>query len=228
MRYALSFSGGKDSTLALDRARRDGLDIAFLFNIYERSSGRVRFHGVRASLIASQADSLGIPLIQDATHPDDYETVLLRILDRLRDEDIGGIIFGNIHLADIRAWYEDRVTARGFRHIEPLWGERPVDLVRETVDRGYEATLVSIDLARTPSDWLGRRIDLAFIDDLDRHSDIDPCGERGEYHTFVAAGPLFDRPLHVQLGRRIEMEGHAMLEVMGGDSLAPVAVAEER
>src|SRR5437588_7005802 len=120
-KYALSFSGGKDSMLALDRALRQRFDIHRLFNIYEGSSGRVRFHGIRAHLIGAQADSIGIPLLQDSTHPDDYEAVFLRVLDRLQEEGIGGIIFGNIHLADIRAWYEERVTARGFEHVEPLW-----------------------------------------------------------------------------------------------------------
>ena len=82
MRYALSWSGGKDSTLALDRARRAGLDVACLFNIYEGSSGRVRFHGVRAELIAAQASALGLPLLAAHTHPDDYETVFLRLIDQ--------------------------------------------------------------------------------------------------------------------------------------------------
>jgi uncharacterized protein (TIGR00290 family) len=213
MRYALGFSGGKDSTLALDRATQRGLDIACLFNIYEGVSGRVRFHGTRAPLIAAQAQSLGIPLRQDFTHPDDYEAVFLRALDGLKADGIGGIAFGNIHLADIRAWYEERVRARGFEYVEPLWGDAPQDLVREFIDRGYDARLVSIDLARMPRDWLGRRLDAAFLADLAAHPEIDPCGERGEYHTFVEGGPLFRRPIAVETGPAVEMEGHALLEM---------------
>ncbi len=213
MRYAVSFSGGKDSMLALDRARRDGLDVAYLFNIYEGVSGRVRFHGTRAPLIAAQAASLGIPLVQESTHPDDYETVFLRVLDRLQAEGIDGIIFGNIHLADIRAWYEERVTARGLQHVEPLWLTPGVELLREFVARGYSSRIVSIDLARAPSDWLGRLINASFIDDVLAHPDIDPCGERGEYHSFVESGPLFRSPLQTDIGTRVEMEGHALLEL---------------
>lgn len=213
MRYALSFSGGKDSTLALDRAVRGGLEIACLFNIYEGVSGRVRFHGTRAPLIAAQAEALGLPLVQAFTHPDDYETVFLRLLDQLKEDGITGIAFGNVHLADIRAWYEERVVARGFEHLEPLWGDAPFDLVREFVDRGYRARLVSIDLARTPRDWLGRWIDAAFLADLAVHPEIDPCGERGEYHTFVESGPLFRQPVVVETGPTVEMEGHALLEM---------------
>jgi uncharacterized protein (TIGR00290 family) len=227
MRYALSFSGGKDSMLALDRARRQGLDVACLFNIFEGSSGRVRFHGVRAELIQRQAGALGLPLIQASTHPDDYETVLLRILDQLRADGIGGIVFGNIHLSDIRAWYEERTIARGFQHVEPLWGNPGTQIVREVIDRGYRAHLVSIDLARTPRDWLGRPLDDAFLADLARHPDIDPCGERGEYHTFVSAGPLFFAPIALEFGSSIEMEGHALLELQPMTQPTPSRAASE-
>lgn len=213
MRYALSFSGGKDSTLALDRAVSQGLDIAYLFNIFEGSSERVRFHGIRAPLIAAQARELGIELIQDSTHPDDYEAVLLRVLRRLQRDGIGGIIFGNIHLADIRAWYEERVTALGFSYLEPLWGTPGPELLREFVERGYIARIVSIDLARTPEAWLGRTLDQSFIADVGGFPEIDPCGERGEYHTFVENGPLFGHPLTIDTGERVHMEGHALLEV---------------
>ena len=213
MRYALSWSGGKDSTLALDRARRAGLDVACLFNIYERSSGRVRFHGVRAELIAAQANALGLPLVAAHTHPDDYETVFLRLLDQFRSEGIGGVMFGNIHLADIRAWYEERTTSRGFAHTEPLWGEAPGDLIREFVARGYLARIVSIDLARARPEWLGATLDLDLIHSIEAEPAVDVCGERGEYHTFVSAGPLFQRPVPVQPGEAIEMEGHRSIDL---------------
>ncbi|HEX6509373.1 MAG TPA: diphthine--ammonia ligase [Chloroflexota bacterium] len=216
MRYALSFSGGKDSMLALHRAVNAGYDVACLFNIYEGSSGRVRFHGIRAPLIAAQAAAIDIPLVQDHTHPDDYETVFLRLLDRLRDEGIRGIIFGNIHLADLRAWYEERVTGRGLEHVEPLWEDPPATLVREVIDRGYRPRLVSVDLARTPEAWLGRVLDHALLDEMAAYPEIDACGECGEYHTFVESGPLFRRPLDLVWGARVEMEGHALIDATLG------------
>lgn len=216
MRYALSFSGGKDSMLALDRAIRQGLDVACLFNIYEGSSGRVRFHGIRAPLIAAQAEAIGIPLVQDSTHPDDYETVFLRTLERLREEGIGGIIFGNIHLADIRAWYEERVTGMDFQHVEPLWGEPGLVLAREVIERGYSPVVVSVDLARAPASWLGRTLDLDLLRDIEARPEIDPAGERGEYHTFVAGGPHFRHALDIRIGEQVEMEGHGLIEVTRG------------
>jgi diphthine-ammonia ligase len=213
MRYALSFSGGKDSTLALHRVRSEGYDVACLFNIFEGSSGRVRFHGTRSSLIAAQAASVGIPLLQDSTHPDDYETVLLRVLDRLQGDGIGGIVFGNLHLPDIRAWYEERVTARGLQHVEPLWLEPGRTLLEEFVELGFRARIVSVDLKITPEAWLGRIIDRAFIEDVASRPSIDPSGERGEYHTFVESGPLFQNPFLTRPGERVEMEGHALLDM---------------
>ena len=100
--YALAWSGGKDSTLALDRAVRDGLDVRFLFNIIHGDSGRVRFHGVRAAMIAHQVRALGRELVQPVTTPAGFEEAFLRGLDELRGRGVSGIIFGNIHLADVR------------------------------------------------------------------------------------------------------------------------------
>src|SRR3954468_17446829 len=109
MPYALMSSGGKDSTLALDRAQRQGLEVSFLANIYEGSTGRVRFHGVRHELIQRQADALGLELGTAHTSPQNFEPVFLEVLEPLRGRGCGGIVFGNIHLADVRAWYEERV-----------------------------------------------------------------------------------------------------------------------
>jgi diphthine-ammonia ligase len=213
MRYAVSFSGGKDSVLALDRAVSHGLEVEYLFNIVDQASQRVRFHGIRAALIGAQAAALAIPLIQESTDPNGYETTFLRVLDRLKREGIGGIIFGNLHLEDIRAWYEERTTSRGFQHVEPLWETPGSEILDEVIARGYRAHLVSVDLARTPSCWLGRQVDRSFTVDLAAHPEIDPCGERGEYHTFVHDVPLFREPLRVRFGEPVEMEGHALLEV---------------
>jgi uncharacterized protein (TIGR00290 family) len=215
MRYALSFSGGKDSTLALDRSRRQGLDVAYLFTIYEGVTERVRFHGVRRELIEAQAKALDIPIILRPTYPKErnYEAVFFEVLDELKSWGVNGIIFGNIHLADIRSWYEERTRSHGFVHVEPLWGEAPQTLVREVVARGYQARIVSIDLSRGQRCWLGRYLDMYMIDELCAAADVDPCGERGEYHTFVEDGPLFRYPVTVIPGQEIEMEGHGLLEL---------------
>lgn len=199
--------------LALDRAVRDGLDVVRLFTIYEGSSDRVRFHGVAPSLVQAQASALNIPLLLDHTHPDSYETALTRILDRLRAEGIGGIIFGNIHLADIRAWYEEHVQAAGFEHVEPLWHVPGAAILQEVIDRGWQARIVSIDPKSTPRAWLGRVIDGRLAGELLAQPGLDPCGERGEFQSFVEDGPLFRRPVRPQVAGELEMEGHLLLDL---------------
>jgi diphthine-ammonia ligase len=200
--------------LALDRARRQGLDIAYLFNIYEGVSGRVRFHGIRKELIEIQADALGIPLLQTHTHPHDYEMALRHLFNLLKENGVDGIVFGNIHLADIYAWYHERVVAYGFQHIEPLWGDEPTRLIRELIERGYRGRIVSIDLARVQPDWLGAPFDLELIRALEAAEDVDVCGERGEYHSFVFDGPLFRRSVSFTEGEAVEMEGHRLLDLL--------------
>ncbi|KPJ86765.1 MAG: hypothetical protein AMS18_15225, partial [Gemmatimonas sp. SG8_17] len=123
MIYALMSSGGKDSTLALDRARRQELDVRYFVNIYDGATQRVRFHGVHRELIARQAQALGLePLITEAA-PDGFEAAFLKLLGELQQRDVTGVIFGNVHLAEIRWWYEERVLEAGLRHVEPIWGE---------------------------------------------------------------------------------------------------------
>jgi len=210
---ALSFSGGKDSMLALDRAVRAGRQIDYLLTMYDALSERVRFHGVPIALIQAQAEALGIPLLRYATTPETFEQVFLQVLVDLRQRGVTSIFFGNIHLADVRAWYEERTTAAGLTHIEPLWGNAPGVLVRECIARGYVATLTSIELVRAKADWLGATLTEELVQDFER-TGIDPCGEYGEYHTFVSAGPLFVHPLHIDLGEVVEMAGFQLVDIV--------------
>lgn len=218
MPYALMSSGGKDSTLALDRARRRGLHVTHLVNIYEGTTGRVRFHGVRHELISAQARALGLELIASHTHPDGFESVFLDILDGLRARDVTGVVFGNIHLADVRAWYEERVRGAGLEHVEPLWGAPPIEIAWEFVERGYHALIVSVDLAQPAAGLLGREFDADLVTELGVTERLDPCGERGEYHTFAYDGPAFEAPVAFTLGEQVEIEGHRFLDLVpGGD-----------
>ena len=212
MPCALFTSGGKDSTLALDRAIRRGMTVPFLANIHEGSSGRVRFHGTPVALIEAQARALGREFVGDHTHPDNFETTFRRVLGNLRDRGVDTVIFGNIHLADVRAWYEDLTRSFGFEHVEPLWGEPPGLLVREFVERGYRSVICSVDMKQGKREWLGREFDEPLILEIEAHG-ADACGEKGEYHSFAFAGPLFREPLPVRPGRRVEMEGHALVEI---------------
>ena len=212
--YALMSSGGKDGTLALDRVRRESLDVRYLCNIYEGSTGRVRFHGVRHELIAAQATSLGLEPLLAHTHPDEFEPVFLRMLKDLKARGCEGVVFGDIHLADVRQWYEVRVHAAGLKHIEPLWGEPPIELVHEVVERGYRALVVSVDLKQAAAEFIGRELDADLLTDLGITDGLDPAGERGEFHTFVFDGPLFQMPVPFKRGETIDIEGHRFIDLI--------------
>jgi diphthine-ammonia ligase len=198
-RYAVCFSGGKDSMLALDRAMRAGLHVARLVTLYDAASERVRFHAVPIAVMRAQAAALALPISLYPTTPATFETNFLSGLDTLRSEGIDGLIFGDIHLADVRAWYEERVRAAGLEHVEPLWGEPSGQLAREVLACGYTAVLTCIEEAKTEPAWLGQVLSPELIVAFERRG-IDPCGEYGEYHTLVTDGPLFHAPLPVRIG----------------------------
>lgn len=195
------WSGGKDSALALMRARANGLDVAQLLNIYDPESDRVRFHATRRELIQAQADAIGIELRQLGVAWAGYEPAFRSMLDTLRDEGFRGVVFGDIHLADVRAWYEDRVRAAGLEHVEPIWGEPPGRLVAEFVASGSRAVITCCERPKLGDEWLGRLIDERFLDEIGA-TGIDPAGENGEYHSFTFAGPLFREPLRWRPGAR--------------------------
>ena len=214
MSFALMTSGGKDATVALDRARRDGLDVQFLAALYDGASGRVRFHGLRKQLLVDQAKAMGLELLTAPTLPDAYEPVFNDMLDRLRDRGVTGVVFGNINLADIRGWYEERVRAAGLEHVDPLWGEPAVEVAWEVVERGYRAVVTSVNLARPAVDFLGREFDADLVTEISCMEGIDPCGERGEYHTYVFDGPEFAYPVGFTRGQTFEAEGHRLLDLI--------------
>lgn len=199
--------------LALDRAVRQGRRVSVLFNLVDAASRRVRFHGVRAEMIARQADALGIELVQPATEPARFEQSFLTGMDTLRERGVDAIIFGNIHLEDVRGWYEARTTARGLEHVEPLWGEEPRAVVAELLERGYRTRLTCVDLQHADRRWLGRELDRALAAEIAATPHVDAAGESGEYHTFVFAGPLFSAPVDHVLGAVREESGHALIDL---------------
>lgn len=212
---AVAWSGGKDSTLALHRALESGHRVTHLFNLVEESTGLVRFHGVPAPWIRAQAGALELALVQGASGEDGFEAAFSRVLDRLRGAGVRTVLFGNVHLADVREWYETRTTTRGFAHEEPLWGEDPGALVREFLDLGYRTLVTSVHLELGDPAWLGRELDAGLLGAIEAREGCDPCGERGEYHTFAFDGPRFATPLPVEpdaVGRDTrEREGHRYL-----------------
>ena len=214
MAYALMTSGGKDATLALDRARRAGADVRLLVTLYDGASSRVRFHWVRRQLLLAQARALALEPVVLPTPPDAFEPVFNDALQMLRERGVEGVIFGNVHLEDVRGWYEHRVRAAGLEHLEPLWGEPPVEVAWSVVERGYRAVVVSVNLADAAVPFLGREFDADLVTQIGVTDGLDACGERGEYHTFVFDGPEFAYPVGFARGAIAETEGHRFLDLM--------------
>jgi len=195
------WSGGKDSALALMRARARGLNVTRLLNFFDPASKRVRFHATRFQLIQEQADAIGIGLALYGVTWEKYELEFRAMLGALKDEGFAGVIFGDIHLADVRAWYEERVRAAGLEHVEPIWGEPPMALLNEFVGSGSRAIITCVETPKLDESWLGRIIDPDFVRDIEKTA-VDPAGENGEYHSFTFAGPLFSAPIRIAPGER--------------------------
>ena len=195
------WSGGKDSALALARCRRRGDDVRWLVTVHDDVTARVRFHATPIAMIARQAAAAALDHIAVPTSWAAFDDAFGAALTGLVRRGCTGIVFGDIHLADVRAWYEERTRAAGLEHVEPLWGEPPQALLREFVEIGGRAVLTCIDSAALDPRWLGRVIDHEFVRDIVA-TGIDPCGENGEYHSFAFAGPFFTRPLPWRLGER--------------------------
>jgi uncharacterized protein (TIGR00290 family) len=211
--YALLWSGGKDSALALRRARAGGLDVRRLLNFHDSSTGRVRFHATRVELIAAQAEAAGVELTPAGTTWEEMDARLERELAALASGGFRGVVLGDIHLADVRAWYEERVLAAGLAHVEPLWGEPPLALLDEFVAGGGRAVVTCVDLEKLDEDWLGRVTDRAFVRDV-AVAGVDACGENGEYHSFAFAGPVFRSPVPWTAGVRRRDGRFAQLDIL--------------
>src|SRR6184192_3148370 len=206
------WSGGKDSALALIRARARGLNVTRLVNFFDPATDRVRFHATRSDVIKAQADAIGIEIRQLGIPWDRYEPAFRELLASLKAEGFAGVAFGDIHLADVRAWYEDRVRAAGLAHVEPIWGEPPAALLAEFVASGSRAVLTCVEKIKLGEAWLGRVIDERFVAEIGA-TGIDPAGENGEYHSFAFAGPLFRAPLRWRAGARRDDERFAQLDI---------------
>jgi len=213
--WGASWSGGKDSCLACWRALQAGARVRWLVNFSSETYGRVRFHGVTEALIARQAAATGIELFLKPTRDamDGYEQGFREGVGALRERGMTHMVFGDVHLDEHREWVERVCGELGVIAVEPLWGDDPVALLHEFVDAGFRALVVSAMAEHFGPEFLGRMVDHALIDGLVARGDIDPCGENGEYHTFVFDGPIFERPVEFERHGPVRRNGHWFLDI---------------
>jgi uncharacterized protein (TIGR00290 family) len=201
----LSWSGGKDSALALAALRADArVEVVALLTSITREVERVSIHGVRRELLEAQADALGLPVCELALPPrasnEVYEAAFRDAVARLRAEHprLRRIAFGDLFLEDVRAYRERLVASMGLEAHFPLWGRPTKELAAEVVASGYVAHLVCVDTEQLPAAFAGRLYDDTLLAALP--PSVDPCGERGEFHTFVSDGPIFAHAIRVERG----------------------------
>jgi uncharacterized protein (TIGR00290 family) len=213
VKVVASWSGGKDSCLSCYKAICEGYEVSYLLNTISDEYRRVRFHGTEEKLIQTQARAIGMPLLQKATTADGYEE---EFKDAIRDviaEGIGGVVFGDIHLPNGRKWAEKICRDLGVQAIEPLWGCSPEEILSEFIESGFEATVVCTQGNLLGEEWVGRRVDEAFLKDILHRKDVDPCGENGEYHTLVTDGPLFKQRVGIVESEKVLKDGYWFLDV---------------
>lgn len=205
-----AWSGGKDSALALHTVQQAGeYEVAALLTTVTEGYERVSIHGVRRELLAAQAATLGYPLevvyIPQKSSNEIYEQRMLRSLERYKAQGLTRNVFGDIFLEDVRAYREENLSQVGMRGVFPLWGQPTSVLAKRFIEVGFKAVLTCVDTEALDGAFAGREYDRALLEDLPEA--VDPCGENGEFHTFVYAGPIFKRDLQIRRGQRVMREG---------------------
>ncbi len=212
----IAWSSGKDSAWALHEARRSGAyEIVGALTTVTETFGRVSMHGVREELLMAQLDAAGLPpIIVPIPFPcpnEVYEARMAAALSEAKAEGVTHAIFGDLFLEDVRAYREAKMAGTGVAPVFPLWGRPTNALARAMIEGGLKTRVVTVDLKILPKSFAGRKFDAAFLDELP--AGVDPCGERGEFHTCVVTGPMYDRTIPVELGETVEREGFAFADL---------------
>jgi uncharacterized protein (TIGR00290 family) len=213
----LSWSSGKDSAWALHLLRRNpDVECIGLFTTVNREFDRIAMHAVRSTLLNAQAASIGLPLdVIPIPYPcpnETYEAAMAAFVEVAKRRGVTHFAFGDLFLEDIRRYREAKLAGTGIEPLFPLWGLPTRALAEEMVAGGLRAFITCVDPKQAPHEWAGRLFDAAFIDAMP--SGIDPCGERGEFHTFVCNGPMLGNPIEVVVGEIAEREGFVFADLL--------------
>ncbi len=201
-----NWSGGKDSSLSLYYLSQEKeYDIQYLVTSINEKFQRISMHGVRIELLKQQAESIGIPLysllMPEMPSMDIYNQLMKTTLQKFRAEGISHSIFGDIFLEDLKRYREEQLLKVHMQAVFPIWKKPTLQLVRDFIDLGFKAVIVCINEKYLDQSFVGREIDQRFLNDLPQ--DVDPCGENGEYHSFVYEGPIFKKPIKFKLGDKV-------------------------
>ncbi len=219
----LSWSSGKDSAFALHDIRRAGeVEIVGLLTTITSAFGRVSMHGVREALLDLQAEAVELPCwkvpIPSPCTNAIYEREMGRVLGELKPQGVTQVVFGDLFLADLRCYREAKLAEVGLRGVFPLWHRDTAGLAREMIASGLKATLTCVDPRKLDRSFAGRPFDAALLEALP--GGVDPCGENGEFHSFVSAGPMFKRAIPITVGAVVAREGFVFADVLPAEAPA--------
>ncbi|MGD0500760.1 MAG: ATP-binding protein [Bryobacteraceae bacterium] len=202
MKTLLAWSSGKDSAWTLDALRRQGIEVGALLTTLNEAADRVAMHGVRRTLVEAQAEAVGVPLwkvpLPWPCTNDDYEARMADACRRAVVEGFDSIAFGDLFLRDVRAYRERQLAGSGLAPLFPLWEIPTASLARDMIGAGLRARLTCVDSKALDGAFAGREFNRALLAELPER--VDPCGENGEFHTFVCDGPMFRAPVEVEAG----------------------------
>ena len=226
MKVLLAWSSGKDSAWTLHALRRQpNVSVGAILTTINEEHDRVTMHGVRRALVEAQAAAIGLPVWTIPIAPNCSDEIYRRqmrdVCDKARREGFAAIAFGDLFLENVRKYRETRLAGTGLEPLFPLWGKPTSELAREMVASGLKAKIACLDPTKIPRDLVGRDFDLEFFAALP--ADVDPCAERGEFHTFVYDSPEFAEPLHITSGGIPESDGlvFADFSLSNGNQTSP-------
>jgi len=223
----LSWSSGKDSAWALHVLRQQSeVEVVGLMTTVNQLYQRIAIHAVRLELLQRQAEAVGLPLhIIDLPYPcsnSQYEAAMKKFIEQSRQQGIECMAFGDLFLADIKEYREAKLSGTGITPLFPIWLTPTDKLAREMITSGLRAVVTCVDPEQLPASFAGREFNEEFLSSLP--ADVDPCGERGEFHTFAFDGPMFSKPVNIEVGEITEREGFVYADVLPASS-APAARA---
>jgi uncharacterized protein (TIGR00290 family) len=211
--YAASWSGGKDSCFAYWKALSQGLNVSYLLNFINKDSTRAMSHGLDHKLIALQAQSIGLPILQQEVTWETYEAGFKDALRKLKLKGITGLVTGDIYLQEHKVWIDRVCSEVGVKAILPLWDMDSAKLLTNFIEAGFKAIIVSVKAQFLGKEWLGRQVDNKLASELGQLA-IDVCGEAGEFHTFVYDGPTFKRPIRIGKAVPVARDDHWTLDIL--------------
>jgi diphthine-ammonia ligase len=217
LQLAASWSGGKDSCLSCYKAISAGFEVSHLLNMINKDAKRSMSHGLNHRLIAAQAQAVGVAMVQKEVTWDTYEKGLKNAVYELKKKGVAGMVFGDMDLQEHKDWVERVCAELEIKPIMPLWGAAPEQVLHQFVAEGFEAVVVSAKSDYFGPEWLGRKVDQGLVRELqalENEKGINICGEFGEYHTFVTAGPIFEKRVKILQSRRVLRDGYWFLDIL--------------